>query len=448
VLHSSKETQPGASERQIRTDIESCSEAPVVFTIFVLLPEDTVLNITIPTCYLSYGNRQLDDIVGWRRDNHSSVNIQQWYVHKVYRSYIDEHASIISSVEAIRTRLSHTGSPSIFLQTDPSIPINSTHHQLPPTHQQSTMPATASPPKIPSIANKVLFITGGTAGLGRQTLLSLAAHSPSKIYFSGRSQSSATSLITELAKLHPNVPCKFIRCDLASLSSIKTAAQTLLAQEERLDLFFANAGVMALPPGLTEDGYEVQFGTNHLGHAALVKLLLPVLRATAGQGHDVRVIWNTSLGYRGASGIDFAGLKTMQACLSPIYVMSDWFRYSQSKLANLLYARELAKRFPEIMSVAVHPGVAETGLVTGLGAFNRWFVWATTLRIKVPIEECAWNQQWAAVAPRGEVEGEVVSGEYYEPVGVKGDLTKAGGDDKLAKELWEWTERELEAAGI
>jgi NAD(P)-dependent dehydrogenase (short-subunit alcohol dehydrogenase family) len=301
---------------------------------------------------------------------------------------------------------------------------------------------------IPSLTNKVLFITGGTAGLGRETIFSLAAHNPSHIYFSGRSAPSSKALISELAKTHPTVPCTFVRADLASLASVKTAAESFLAQEKRLDLFFANAGVMALPPGLTEDGYEVQFGTNHLGHAALVKLLLPVMEATAKQGHDVRIIWNTSLGYRGASGIDFATLKTSQACLSPVYVMSDWFRYGQSKLANLLYAREFAARYPAITSVAIHPGVSETGLVTGLGLFNRWFVWATTLRIKVPIEQCAWNQQWAAVARKGEGEREVVSGVFYEPVGVKGGLTKAGADDGLAKELWEWTQKELEAFGI
>lgn len=301
---------------------------------------------------------------------------------------------------------------------------------------------------IPSLQGKVIFLTGGTAGLGRETLLSLAAHDLAHIYFSSRSESSANTLTTELAKLHPKVPLTFIRADLASLSSVKSAAEKFLAQETRLDLFFANAGVMALPPGLTADGYEVQFGTNHLGHAALVKLLLPTMVATAQQGHDVRIIWNTSLGYRGASGIEFATLKTPQACLSPVYVMSDWFRYGQSKLANILHAREIAARYPSITSVAIHPGVSETGLVTGLGAFNRWFVWATTLRVKVPIEQCAWNQQWAAVAPKGSGEREIVSGTFYEPVGVKGGLTKAGGDDNLAKELWEWTQKELEAFGI
>lgn len=302
--------------------------------------------------------------------------------------------------------------------------------------------------EVPSLSNKIIFITGGTAGLGRETILSLAAHNPAHIYFSGRSQSSADTLVAEVQSQHAEVPITFIQADLASISSIKSAAAEFEAQQTRLDLFFANAGVMALPPGLTEDGYEVQFGTNHLGHAALVKLLLPVMEQTAASGRDVRIIWNTSLGYKFASGIDFAGLKTAQACLSPVYFLSDWFRYGQSKLANLLYAREMAERHPTITSVAIHPGVSFTGLVTGLGTFNRWFVWATTLTSKVPIEECAWNQQWAAVAPKGSGVREVASGGYYEPVGVKGELTKAGADDALARELWEWTQKELSGFGI
>jgi NAD(P)-dependent dehydrogenase (short-subunit alcohol dehydrogenase family) len=304
---------------------------------------------------------------------------------------------------------------------------------------------------IPLLTSKVIFVTGGTAGLGRETILSLAIHNPAHIYFSGRSQSSADKLIAEVREAQRDaaqqVPLTFIRIDLASMSSIKAGAADFLARETRLDLFFANAGVMALPPGLTQDGYEVQFGTNHLGHAALVKLLLPTMERTAAGGEggrDVRIIWNTSLGYKFASGINFSSLKTPQNNLSPIHALSDWFRYGQSKLANLLYARKIAKRHPSVVSVAIHPGTAFTGLVTGLGTFNRWFVWATTLTTRIPVEQCAWNQQWAAFAPRGEV----VNGGYYEPVGVKGELTKAAADDKLAEELWEWTQKELNGNGI
>jgi len=308
---------------------------------------------------------------------------------------------------------------------------------------------------IPPLTNKVIFITGGTAGLGRETTLSLATHNPAHIYFSGRSQDSADKLIAGVRaqNVAPKVPLTFIRIDLASMASIKTGAAEFLARETTLNFVFANAGVMALSPGLTEDGYEVQFGTNHLGHAALVKLLMPTMESTAadsddGGCQDVRIIWNTSQGYKFAGGIDFDNLKTPQTHLSPIYLLSDWFRYGQSKLAILLYAQEIAKRHPNVLSVAIHPGVAFTGLVTGLGTFNRWFVWATTLSSRMPVEQCAWNQQWAAFASLGSGQRNVVSGCYYEPVGVKGELSKPAADDTLAEELWKWTQRELSGHGV
>ncbi|KAM0718969.1 hypothetical protein Q7P37_006041 [Cladosporium fusiforme] len=312
------------------------------------------------------------------------------------------------------------------------------------------MPSNAFNPytEIPSLTGKVIFITGGTAGLGRETILNLAAHSPAHIYFSGRSQTSADALIATLKTTHPSQPITFVQTDLASLESVKSAAKAFLATSQRLDILFANAGVMCLPPGLTKEGYEIQFGTNHLGHAALVNLLLPTMESTAKAGNDVRIVWNTSLGHKMVPSIPFATLKTPQDNCSPFFVLSDWVRYAQSKLANLLYAREIAKRHPLISSVSIHPGVSFTGLVTGLGWFNRFFVWLTTLGMRVSVEECAWNQLWAAAAPLGKGERMVVSGRYYEPVGVEGSLTKAAGDEELAAELWEWTQKELEQYGI
>lgn len=302
--------------------------------------------------------------------------------------------------------------------------------------------------EIPSLEGKVIFVTGGTAGLGRETILQLAAHHPSQIYFSGRSQSSADALISIVRSSHPEQSITFVRMDLASMESIKQACDTILPSMQRLDIFFANAGIMASPPGLTKDGYEIQFGTNHMGHAALVNLLTPLMERKAKEGHDVRIIWTTSLGYKMASTIPLDKLRSPQAWCSPVYLLSEWYRYGHSKLANLLYAREYAARHPTVTSISVHPGVAFTSLLRDLGVFNYCFVMLTTLGSRVTVEECAWNQLWAATAPKGKGKREVVSGTFYEPVGIAGDLTAAAKDDKLASELWDWTQCELKKQGF
>ena len=297
---------------------------------------------------------------------------------------------------------------------------------------------------ISSLAGKVIFITGGTAGLGRETILSFAAHEPGHIYFSGRSQSSADKLITEVITRHPDVKVSFVKIDQADLASVKSAAKEFRAKESRLDVLMANAGIMAVPAGLTKDGYEIQFGTNHVGHALLAELLTPLMEATAQKTGDARVIWTTSLGYKVApkGGILFSKLKTEQRDISPL--MGEWLRYGQSKLANLLYAREYAKHHPTITSVSIHPGVSATSLVRSLGWFNIAFIYATSWTKMISPEECAWNQQWAATAPVGKGEKEVISGEYYEPVAVHVKPSGDGANDKLAEELWRWTEKQLE----
>ncbi|KXT12198.1 hypothetical protein AC579_3439 [Pseudocercospora musae] len=297
--------------------------------------------------------------------------------------------------------------------------------------------------EIPDLSGRIILVTGGTGGLGRETVLSFAKRHPRHIFFTGRSQPSAEQTIQLAKQKAPQTPVTFVKCDLASFSSVKTAATEILSSTDRLDILNANAGIMALPPGLTQNGYEIQFGTNHMGHAYLVKLLTPLLQKTAQlPGADVRVIWDTSLGYKASTGIDFPKLKTKQEDISPF--MAPWFRYGQSKLANLLYARAYAKKYPEITSVSIHPGVSATGLVENLGFFQKVFVYATSYFMMIPPEQCAWNQQWAAVAPLGTGTRQVASGTWYEPVGLKGSLTKAGGDDELAEVLWRWTEKELD----
>ena len=195
---------------------------------------------------------------------------------------------------------------------------------------------------------------------------------------------------------------------------------------------------MAQPPGLTKDGYEIQFGTNHLGHALLIKLLLPTMLHTAEQpGADVRIVSNTSLGFKGhpKNGIDFPNLRTTQE--TPL--IGQWIRYGQSKLANILYASELARRYPQITSTSIHPGVINTGLVSDLGLANRALVWATTWWKTVSVEEGAKNQLWVATAEKRKI----TNGGFYEPVGIPGGHDQCSNDPKLAGELWEWTQKEL-----
>ncbi|KAK3658062.1 hypothetical protein LTR56_000729 [Elasticomyces elasticus] len=305
---------------------------------------------------------------------------------------------------------------------------------------------------IPSLSGKVILVTGGTAGLGRETVLSFAAHTPAHIFFTGRSQSSADSLVKEAKSKFPEAPVTFVQCDLASLESVQKAAKSILEQTDRLDIGMLNAGVMALPPGLTKDVSPflrpMAIGTadcsqNHIGHALLVKLLTPLLESTAKRTSDVRLVWNTSLGYKGhlKGGIFFDKLKTTQSNITP--ALAHWMRYGQSKLANLVYSRAYANKHPSITSVSIHPGVSATGLVTSLSFANRMFVYATNINNMISAEECAWNQEWAATAPLGTGKREVQSGKYYEPVGIEMEPTGEGKNDELAEKLWNWTQDEL-----
>ncbi|KAJ9605794.1 hypothetical protein H2200_009643 [Cladophialophora chaetospira] len=300
-----------------------------------------------------------------------------------------------------------------------------------------------SPTSIPSLSGRVFFITGGTAGLGAGTISLLASHSPSHIYFSGRNAKNASSVIENVKAAHPDVPVTFLECDLASLASVKSAAQTFLAQADRLDVLYANAGIMAFPPGTTKDGYEIQFGTNHMGHALLIKLLLPLMERTATQPNsDVRIILNTSIAYKQApkEGIAFSTLKSPQDGLGGLIPGGKWCRYGQSKLANLLYAQSLAKRYPNIKSVAIHPGYIKTDLFANVSFLTALPVRMMAAGQWTSVEEGPYTQTWAGTAKKEDLE----NGAYYVPVAKRGVLeTAASKDEKLADRLWEWTQKEL-----
>ena len=292
---------------------------------------------------------------------------------------------------------------------------------------------------IPSLTSKVILVTGGNIGLGKQAIIEFARHRPACIYLCARDLSKANKAVEEIKTVVPSAPIKLLSLDLTSFESVQQAAEKFLAQEQRLDILMLNAGIMATPPGVTKEGYEVQFGTNHMGHALLTKLLLPVLVSTAAlPSTDVRVVALTSYGhnYTPKAGLLFPTLKTPAEQLGPFE------RYGQSKLANILFISQLAKRYPQLTTASVHPGVVQTNLATGASDAPWWFkvfgAVGTKLGGIVTVEKGVRNQVWAATG-KG-----VESGRYYEPVGVGGKVSEMGRDEALAESLWDWTEGELE----
>ncbi|KIY48181.1 NAD(P)-binding protein [Fistulina hepatica ATCC 64428] len=300
---------------------------------------------------------------------------------------------------------------------------------------------------IPDLSGKVILVTGGKSlltdrnvGLGKETILQLARHNPTQIYLAARTQSKAEQAIADIKKDVPDARITYLLLDLTSFASIKKAADLFLVQPSRLDLLINNAGIMATPPGKTAEGYEIQFGTNHMGHALLTKLLLPTLLETAKQpGTDVRVISVSS--------------RAHNFTLHPITYDQDKLnsrratsRYALSKLANIQYARELAERYPQITSVSLHPGVISTDLYSSMenrGFFFRIVIPFMKSRVWANVRDGAKTQLWAATVSKDKLQ----NGAYYEPIGVKKQGSKFARNDEASKKLWEWTQEELIAKG-
>ena len=289
-----------------------------------------------------------------------------------------------------------------------------------------------------------LTLQTGTAGLGAQTIETLAAHEPASIYFTGRNEKSANDKLELWRPRFPNTNFVFVACDLASFQSIDRAATSLLAQCHTLDILIANAGVMAVEPSLTEDGYEIQFGTNHMGHALLVQLLLPALNAAT----EPRVVSLTSQGYAAApkSGIDYKDIKPesgkVASSWGPVGFFQKWVRYGNGKLANILYAEQLRKHEPKITAIAVHPGVVfGSDLVGKTGISHQLFIRLATIGKGISVEDGVKNPCWAATCDEADLEGAV----YAEPVG---NIMPLSGWDEAARakqgeELWAWTQEQL-----
>ncbi|KAJ5699007.1 hypothetical protein N7462_001012 [Penicillium macrosclerotiorum] len=298
---------------------------------------------------------------------------------------------------------------------------------------------------ITDIEGKTILVTGGNAGIGKETILRLAKHRPARIYLAARTESKARDAIASIqAQLPSPADIRHIPLDLGSFKSIRAAAAQFQADSDRLDILILNAGTMGNPATKTEEGFEVQLGTNHVGHFLFAKLLLPVLQKTVaaqrarGVTPDVRVVTLSSVAHV-TSPPTFEGMTSTPALLAG----STWNRYGASKAANILFAAELARRYPELLSVAVHPGAVNSDLyahakASGSLAKHSLGV-ATSCFFRNP-SSGAWNSLWAATTARANL----VNGAYYTPVGFRSNGSAFVQNSATAKQLWEWTEAQIE----
>ncbi|GLH65746.1 oxidoreductase [Geothrix edaphica] len=288
--------------------------------------------------------------------------------------------------------------------------------------------------QVPDQTGRVAVVTGASSGTGFEAARILAA-CRATVVLACRSLPKAEESARHIRALHPGARVEVQALDLASLASVRRASADLLARFDRLDLLLNNAGVMVPPHGKTEDGFELQLGTNHFGPFALTGLLLERLLATPGS----RVVTMSSGAHRSgriyADDMDFDG------------GYRAWAAYGQSKLANLLFAYELQRRLEAAgsttRSVAAHPGWARTELQRHAG----WIRWLRALGLEALLSQEAFGG--AQPLLRAATDPAVTGGEYFGPSGfqelkgapVRVRSTARSRDEGLQRWMWRRSEQ-------
>jgi NAD(P)-dependent dehydrogenase (short-subunit alcohol dehydrogenase family) len=299
------------------------------------------------------------------------------------------------------------------------------------------------------LSGRRFVITGAASGLGRESARALAAHGAT-VTLVARSTERAEAAVAEVGAMVPGAELDFGVADLGDLASIRAFADDYLASHDAVDVLMNNAGVMACPLGRTADGFETQFGTNHLGHFLLTALLYPALQAGTGP----RVVTLTSAGHSRAD-VDLDDPNFEHTEYQP------WVAYGQAKTANALFARELARRAGPsglgLQSFSVHPGgiITELGrhlndeLINDMADFARRRSAAASGETRdihfKSVEAGAATQVWAATTPdladhNGAYLANCGLGEVGADPGVNGFMPYLL-DDEHAAALWELSEQ-------
>lgn len=281
---------------------------------------------------------------------------------------------------------------------------------------------------VPDQSGKTFFITGANTGIGFEAAKVLAERG-ARVLMGCRSAARAEEALAKIRADHPAADLGYVALDLADLASVRQAAD-VVAVEPRLDGLLNNAGVMRTPYGLTKDGFETQFGVNHLGHFALTGLLLPTLEQTPGS----RIVITSSVGHRRGE-ILFDDINAAQR-------YHPMERYYMSKLANLLHMYELDRRLrgqgSGTIALGVHPGVSNTDLGRHMPRAFHVLLFPLMFLLSSP-SEGAWSTLLGAAAHG--IEG----GQYFGPgnrmewrgPAKQVDSTDQSKDPALGKRLWD-----------
>ena len=304
----------------------------------------------------------------------------------------------------------------------------------------------ASPPwaehEVPDLSGRTALVTGGNSGIGWETAR-LLAEAGAHVVLACRNPDRAADAERRIVELEPTGSVEVLVLDLADLDSVAAATATFVARHRRLDLLVNNAGLMCTPRGITAQGYETQFGVNHLGHFALTARLLPTLLATP----ESRVVIVSSLSHH-FGRVDLDAVRD-----APHY--SPLGAYCRSKLANLLFCFELQARLATVatstIAVAAHPGGANTNLgrANPGGAFFTAISW-----IRPYVEGFTQSAAMGALpSVRAATDPAVVGGEFFGPDGllqiyghpVRVTASRRARDPAAAARLWEFSLRATDA---
>src|SRR6201996_1801035 len=255
---------------------------------------------------------------------------------------------------------------------------------------------------IPDQTGRVAVVTGANTGLGYETAAALADHG-ARVVLAVRNLDKGKDAAARITAQSPGAEVALQELDLTSLDSIRAAAEQLRSEHDRIDLLINNAGVMYTPKSTTKDGFELQFGTNHLGHFAFTGLLLDRLLPVPGS----RIVTVSSIGHRIRADIHFDDLQWEHS-------YNRVSAYGQAKLANLLFTYELQRRLAShgtTIAVAAHPGGSNTELMRHLPGWA-----ATAYPVLAPIFQDA--AMGALPQLRAASDPAVLGGQYYGPDGI------------------------------